>query len=508
MKEQSSSDARGLLSGELVSMAARFPDRVALEALSSEGSSAAMTFGQWDAWSNSGARALVAAGVGPGDRVALVVGNEAAITYQVAYFAALKAGAVAVPVNPRYARRELAHVFADSGARAVVASGSHAGTARALVAGTGAVVLDDSEWAAAIGGDPGPFQVPRRPEDLADILYTSGTTGLPKGVAATHESGLSSLAKLLERGGRMLHCIPLATFVGTHGAMVLCLRMGLTGLVPATFEASRFAGLIEERRPDWLLMVPAHVLLLLESGALVGRDTTSVRVVLYGSAPMPPHAVGALADALPRAALISGYGLTEGGTSVVSMPPGEAVKRPGSPGRPLDPSALRILADDGGPVAPGEVGEVRIRVPQGQRSYFNDPEATAATWQDGWVRTGDLGYLDEDGFLYLVDRKKDMIVRGGYNVYSIEVEGALYEHEDVLEVAVVGVPHAILGQDIAAVVRLRPGSTFDLDQARAFLAERLADYKRPRHLVVRDAPLPRSSMGKVDKWALLAEITQ
>ncbi|MHB8671368.1 MAG: class I adenylate-forming enzyme family protein [Acidimicrobiales bacterium] len=506
MDGRSRSEGHGLLSGELARVAARFPDRVALEAMDGDGSSARMTFGEWEGRANAAARGLVSAGVGPGDRVALVIGNDAAATYHVAYFAALKAGAVSVPVNPRYAARELAHVLSDSGARAVVAAGRHAGTARRLVAGTGAVVLDDEDWVSLTARDPAPFQIPRRPSDLADILYTSGTTGLPKGVAATHESGLSSPAAILERGGRMLHCIPLPTFVGTHGAMVLCLRMGLTGLVPPSFDAAMFAGLIEERRPDWLLMVPAHVLLLLESGSLEGRDTSSVRVVLYGSAPMPPHAVGRLAEALPRAALISGYGLTEGGTSVVSMPPGEAVKRPGSPGRPLDPSALRIVREDGADAAAGEVGEVRIRVPQGQRSYFNDPEATAATWQDGWVRTGDLGYLDEDGFLYLVDRKKDMIVRGGYNVYSIEVEGSLYEHPDVLEAAVVGVPHPILGQDIAAILRLRPGATLDLGQVRAFLADLVADYKLPRQLVLRHDPLPRSAMGKVDKSALLAEI--
>ena len=153
------------------------------------------------------------------------------------------------------------------------------------------------------------------------------------------------------------------------------------------------------------------------------------------------------------------------------------------------------------------VGEVTIRLAAGERSYWNDPEASARTWRDGWVHTGDLGYFDEDGYLYLVDRKKDMINRGGYNVYSIEVESALYEHPDVVEAAVVGVPHDVLGQDVCAVVRVRGGSVpLDLDTVRAFLADRLADYKLPRRLVVRDTPLPRSGMHKVDKKALLAEV--
>jgi long-chain acyl-CoA synthetase len=168
---------------------------------------------------------------------------------------------------------------------------------------------------------------------------------------------------------------------------------------------------------------------------------------------------------------------------------------------------VRILDDDGHERPLGAVGEVTIRLAAGERSYWNDPEATVRTWRDGWVHTGDLGYFDADGFLYLVDRKKDMINRGGYNVYSIEVESALYEHPDVAEVAVIGVPHDVLGHDVCAVVRLRNGSApLDVESVRAFLADRLADYKLPRRLVVRETPLPRSGMHKVDKKALLAAV--
>jgi len=177
-------------------------------------------------------------------------------------------------------------------------------------------------------------------------------------------------------------------------------------------------------------------------------------------------------------------------------------------GKPVAGASVRIVDDDGGERPQGEIGEVTIRLAAGERSYWNDPEASALTWRDGWVHTGDLGYFDGDGYLYLVDRKKDMINRGGYNVYSIEVESALYEHPDVVEAAVLGVPHDVLGQDVCAVVRIRDGAaSFELDAARAFLSDRLADYKLPRRLVVRDAPLPRSGMHKVDKKALLAEVT-
>jgi len=231
-------------------------------------------------------------------------------------------------------------------------------------------------------------------------------------------------------------------------------------------------------------------------------DTSCVRMLIYGSAPMPRHAVALLAAAFPRATLMNGYGLTEGGTSVVTMPPGEALRRPGSVGRPVGTDVVRVVDEVGDVVGPGTTGEVAIKVEAGQRFYHNDPEATAATWRGDWVRSGDLGYFDEDGFLYLVDRKKDVIVRGGYNVSSIEVESALHEHPDVVEAAVLGVPHPVLGQDVAAVVRLRAGGSLDVATAGVFLADRVADYKRPRRIVLTHGPLPRTAMGKLDKAAL------
>src|SRR5439155_844920 len=239
----------------------------------------------------------------------------------------------------------------------------------------------------------------------------------------------------------------LPTTFGSLGALIMPLRLAMTSIALPRFDTGRFASLIEERRPTWLLMVPAQILLLLESGALAGRDTASVRMVMFGSAPTPPHALPALAEALPRAALVNGYGLTEGGGSTCTMPPGELLRRPGSVGRPVAGASVRVVDESGDERSQGEVGEVTIRLAAGERSYWNDPEASARTWRHGWVHTGDLGYFDEDGYLYLVDRKKDMINRGGYNVYSIEVESALYEHPDVVEAAVVGVPHDMLGPD-------------------------------------------------------------
>jgi acyl-CoA synthetase (AMP-forming)/AMP-acid ligase II len=473
---------------------------------------AEMTYAQWDTRSNAVARGLVDAGVGRGDRVALLVGNDDAALYQVGYFAVLKAGAVAVPINPRVARRELEHMVSDSGASAVVAGPGELDRARALppptagpllVIGPGATGARELDWENLVTGDGSDFQADIGPDDIADILYTSGTTGLPKGVAATHRSALVSHPLMpIEKPISLLHSIPMATFLGTHGTQTLCLRLAVTNLLLPSFDAERFAALIDTERPAWMVMVPAHALLLLESGRLEEIDTSCVRMLIYGSAPMPHHAVQELARLFRRATLMNGYGLTEGGTSVVTMPPGEALKRPGSVGRPVEADVVRVLDEAGALAGAGVIGEVAIKVAAGERYYHNDPDATAATWRGDWVQSGDLGYFDDDGYLYLVDRKKDVIVRGGYNVSSIEVESALHEHPHVVEAAVLGVPHTILGQDVAAVVRLREGTDLDVATATEFLADRVADYKRPRRIVICDGPLPRTPMGKLDKAAL------
>ena len=440
-----------LLPDELQAVAERFPDRVAVDVIDGD----AMTFAAWDALSNRLARTLVDRGVGPGDRVMLLLPPELADRFAIAYVAAHKAGGVVVPVNPRYAPRELDHIAASADPALVVTGGDQEQRTQALPT---THVVGDGAWAEATGGDGEPFRIPRAPSDLAEILYTSGTTGLPKGVTSTHESVLANEAAPLESLLTLLHSAPLPTTFGSLGALIMPLRLAMTSIALPRFDTERFASLIEERRPTWLLMVPAQILLLLESGALSGRETGSVRMVMFGSAPTPPHALPSLAEAFPRAALVNGYGLTEGGGSTCTMPPGELLRRPGSVGKPVAGASVRVV-DDGGDERPrGEIGEVTIRLAAGERSYWNDPEASARTWRDGWVHTGDLGYFDEDGYLYLVDRKKDMINRGGYNVYSIEVESALYEHPDVVEAAVVGVPHDMLGQDVCAVVRVRAGA--------------------------------------------------
>jgi acyl-CoA synthetase (AMP-forming)/AMP-acid ligase II len=197
----------------------------------------------------------------------------------------------------------------------------------------------------------------------------------------------------------------------------------------------------------------------------------------------------------------NGYGMTEAGPAYCSMPKEESSRRIGSVGQPVPPMEVRSVASDGTALAPGEVGEIHIRMPGREREYYNDPEATAATWEDGWLHTGDLGYLDDDGYLYIVGRQKEVIIRGGNNIYATDIEGVLLEHPLVQEAAVVGVAHDVLGEDLAAFAVVRPGATLSADELQGFCAERLADYKVPRRITFLDE-LPRNATGKVLKHEL------
>ncbi len=498
-----------LIPDELRSVARRYPDRLALD-VDGDGS---LTFAEWDRRSDAVARGLVELGVQPGDRVALLLSNHDALIFAVAYFAAQKAGAVAAPINVRNARREIEHILTNARPSVLVAAGEALRRARELVSGldhpprvVGPGEPGARDWAALEAADDAPFQVPVAPSDLADILYTSGTTGLPKGVASNHENVLAVPVVPSDRDDILLHSAPLTTGLGTYGALIGGLRLGMTNLCLPVFDPRRFAELIGLRRPGFLLVVPAHVLLLRESGALDGIDTSSVWMVLFSTAPMPPEAFEWLADTFPRAMLINGYGLTEGGSSACVLPAGEAVNRPGSVGKPVEGAAIRVVDEHGDEVPTGEIGELLIKIAGGKRFYFGEPEATAQTWRDGWLHTGDLGRVDTEGFVYVVDRKKDMIIRGGYNIYSIEIENALYEHPAIMEAAVLGVPHPVLGQDVIAVVRLADNASLEHESLGDFLAERLADYKRPRRLVTTDRPLPRTALDKVDKKRLRADL--
>jgi long-chain acyl-CoA synthetase len=245
--------------------------------------------------------------------------------------------------------------------------------------------------------------------------------------------------------------------------------------------------------------------LLIDHPRFDEADLSSVAMCSVGSAPLAPYVVERLQGKMPSALVSNNYGMTEAGSAYCVMPQGEAVKRPGSVGQIAPPAVVRIVDEQDQPVQPDVVGEVRLQMPGRQREYFNDPDATAEIWRDGWLVTGDLGKLDADGYLYIVGRSKDVIIRGGNNVHATDVEHVLVQHEAVKEVAVVGAPHPVLGEDVVAFVVLHPGAEADGDELRAFGLEHLADYKVPRQFLFIDA-LPRNPTGKVVKPELKARL--
>jgi acyl-CoA synthetase (AMP-forming)/AMP-acid ligase II len=349
------------------------------------------------------------------------------------------------------------------------------------------------------------MQVPRQADDLADILYTSGTTGRPKGVAVRH-SNASMVGDVPPSwtGGGWLHASPMFTFAGI--ALVYTpMKLGLQGIYQPRFDAIRWMEVVETERPVAVFLVPAMAHLLLDQPGFATVDLSSVTLCSVGSAPLAPFVVERLQERMPDAMVSNNYGMTEAGSAYCIMPQGEAVKRPGSVGQIAPPALVRIVNADEEPVPPDEVGEVRMQLPGHQREYFGDPEATAETWKDGWLITGDLGRLDGDGYLYIVGRSKDVIIRGGNNVHATDVEHVLVRHDAVAEVAVVGGPHPILGEDVVAFVVLHEGAEVDGEALRAYALDQLADYKVPRQFHFVDH-LPRNATGKVIKPELRARL--
>jgi len=495
-----------LLTDQLRIMADRVPDEVAFVDVTTD---AALTFAEWEDKSNRLARWLVAHGVHKGDRVAILVPPEEAERFLTSYSAVHKAGAVAVPTNTRLVARELALLLGHAGA--VVALGATSTTPLLvevwpqlpelrLVVTSGPTGTDGRvvAWQEATDDDGSEIQVQLTGADMADLMYTSGTTGRPKGVVVRH-GNIAMMRNGFPRwtGAGWLHCSPMFTFAGiasTYNPM----KLGMTLMYLPRFDVDRWFDVVEQRRPAATFLVPAMAELLIASDRFDGSDLSSITMCPLGSAPVAPETLARLQAKLPNATVSNSWGMTEAGPAFCFMPPEEQGRRIGSVGRPMAPTEFRIVDDDGTEPAARGIGELLVRNPGREREYFDDAEATAGAWQDGWLHSGDLAYLDEDGFLYIVGRQKDVIIRGGHNVHAADVEAVLYEHPDVQEAAVTGVPHPVLGEDIGAWVVRVPGSTVDDHELHSFCAERLSDYKVPRSWTFVQE-LPRNATGKVVK---------
>jgi long-chain acyl-CoA synthetase len=462
------------------------------------------------------AGALRDLGVGPGEHVALVLPNVP--QFSVAFFGCHYAGNPVVPLNVLLTEDELAYHLADSEAVAVVAWDLFLPTAQAAAARTPSVrrllvakadLADlsapagvDNLTAAVLTAQPVDEAHPTAAGDTAVVLYTSGTTGRAKGAELTHANLLAN-ARVpeqlvgLDAGTVALVALPLFHAFGMTVMHNAVLAVGGTLVLQPRFTAGDAARLIERHRVTFLGGVPTMYLALLHEA---GADLASLRWCVSGGAPMPAEVMAEF-EVRFGVTLLEGYGLSET-SPVASFTVPDRPRTPGSIGYPVPGVELALLADDGAFVTtPGERGEICVRGNNVMKGYWRNPEATAAAIVDGWFRTGDIGVVDSHGAYRIVDRKKDLILRGGYNVYPREVEEVLYRHPAVAQAAVVGIPHLRYGEDVKAVVTLKPSATTTPEEIVAWAKAHLASYKRPRTVEIRDS-LPVGPTGKVLKTAL------
>jgi acyl-CoA synthetase (AMP-forming)/AMP-acid ligase II len=483
------------------------------------------------------AASLAAGGVEKGDRVAIAMRNLP--EWIVAFFATTVLGAIAVPLNAWWTGEELVYGLTDSGAKVLIADDERwerlaplraqlPAVARVLVS-RAARPIDGAERLEELIGTPHDWAVlpagelPQAalvPEDEATILYTSGTTGKPKGALGTHRNfmtnilstGYAAARTILRRGEPLpeptpkvaLTVIPLFHATALSAGLMGAMAGGHTIIYMRKFEPVRAMEIIEREKVNSTGGVPTIAWQLLEHPERHRYDLSSLETIGYGGAPSAPELVRKIARDL-KSAPGNGWGMTETTATVTTHSGEDYVHRPESCGPPVAVADLKIMDADGTRELPtGQVGELWARGPMIVKGYWNKPDATAATFVDGWVRTGDLARVDEDGFCFIVDRAKDMVIRGGENIYSSEVENVLYDHPAVIDCALIGIPHRTLGEEPAAVVHLAPEAAATEAELQAWVRARLASFKVPVAIRFCDEMLPRNANGKILKRDLKA----
>jgi long-chain acyl-CoA synthetase len=446
--------------------------------------------------------ALVGMGIGRGDVVAVVLPNS--VDLVTIMFAAWRLGAALTPVNPALTRPEVQYQLTDSGARLVVADDS----SLSKVEGGVARVCVVDELVRRDGATD--VMAPRtEPDELALMIYTGGTTGRPKGVMLDHANLVATTAMIVDwfemtAADRCLLVLPLFHVNGIMVSVVSPLVAGGSTVIAPRFDPKTFWDLVERVRPTFFSAVPTIYAMLSGLPAEVRPDTASLRCVVCGAAPMPAAAIHEFEDRY-GVPILEGYGQSEG-TVVTTANPLSGLHKPGTVGLPLPGQEVRVVGEDDEPLPSGQVGEVTVRGPNVMRGYLGKPEETAETLRGGWLHTGDLGRFDEDGYLVLVDRLKDMIIRGGENIYPKEIEDALYAHPSVFDAAVVGRPDPLFGEEPVAFVVLRPGSAAEPDELIEHCKNVLAKFKVPRAVFI-EADLPRTPIGKIAKPVLRERIS-
>jgi long-chain acyl-CoA synthetase len=450
---------------------------------------------------------LAAKGVSPGDRVAVMLPNVP--YFPVCYYGVLRAGAVVVPTNVLLKRREIAFYLQDSGARVLFAWHGFAEDAQAGASEAGAefVLIEPGAFERTVG-EASPRTEVRdcSPGDTAVILYTSGTTGTPKGAELTHTNLLGNCetaASLfgLGRNGVVLGALPLFHSFGQTCAMNAAILAGATLTLIPRFDPVKALEVIERDRVNVFEGVPTMYGAILHSPERERYDTSTLQTCASGGAALPVELLRGIEEAF-GCKVLEGYGLSET-SPVASFNHPDRERKAGSIGTPIRDVEMKVVDKNDNELAVGEVGEIVIRGPNVMKGYWNRPQATQEAMRGGWFHTGDLARVDEDGYFFIVDRKKDMLIRGGYNVYPREVEEVLYEHPAVREAAVIGVPHDELGEEVGAAVALKEGASIAAEELRDFVKGKIASYKYPRVIWFVDE-LPKGPTGKILKREIKA----
>jgi acyl-CoA synthetase (AMP-forming)/AMP-acid ligase II len=498
-----------------------------------------VTYAAWYRAVANLAHALQERGVKKGDRVALAMRNLP--EWPVAFFAAAVTGAILVPLNAWWTGEELAFGLADSGAAVLICDAERwdrispykaemPALAHVMVTRAGAAAMaEPAIMLESIIGSPKSYadladlslpEVAIAPDDATTIFYTSGTTGKPKGALGSHRnlltngfsSAYSGAATVLRRGEPLpepsirasLLVIPMFHVTACSASMIPTIQAGHKIVLLHKWDTVKAFEIIEREKINATGGVPFIAWQLIEHPDRAKYDLSSIDAISYGGAPSAPELVSKIYEifgAFPG----NGWGMTETMATVTSHVAEDYLNRPDSCGPAVAVSDVKIMSEDGSTELPvGEVGELWARGPQIVKGYWNRPDATAETFVDGWVRTGDLARVDDEGFCFIVDRAKDMIIRGGENIYSSEVENILYEHPAVTDAALIGIPHQTLGEEPAAVVHLAPGMTASEDELREYVSARLAKFKVPVKIIFTEDTLPRNANGKILKRDLKA----
>ncbi|BCJ86844.1 long-chain-fatty-acid--CoA ligase [Effusibacillus dendaii] len=501
----------------LLDTAGKYPDRVAVRYYDQS-----MTYQQLLDRVDRLATALAATGLQKGDRAAVMFPNRP--EYIISYYAVLRAGGIVVQVNPFYTEHELLHIMEDSGASWILAAADQADKLQSVTAQhpVKEVLLFDDSNGKGFGVDtervfadtsPNPPQLQIDPqEDVAVLQYTGGTTGRSKGVMLTHYNLVANArqsyqfsSSVIEIPGEvLLGLAPLYHVYGMTAVMNLGVLIGGTIVLRPKFDAGEVLEIIKTYRPTLFSGVPTMYIAMLNHPKSAEVDMTSFKSTICGSAPLPVEIIRQF-EARTGAKITEGYGLSEAGP-VTHRNPMNGVRKPGSIGIPFPLTEARVVDLETGTkiMPPGEPGELVVKGPQVMKGYWNNPEETAKTIRDGWLHTGDIATIDDDGYFYIVGRKKEMIITGGFNVYPKEVEEVLYQHSKVQEAAVVGIPDPYRGEAVKSFVVPKQGETVTEEELISFCRERLTAYKVPRSIEFRDA-LPKTTVGKILKRTLVEQ---